>query len=57
MKMFNRLCYYDKKRKSAFVPRKKREVYQALYEMTCIEIETHFGWYFLHGFLLGKDYR
>ena len=57
MNIFKRLSFYDRKRKSVFVSKKKREVYNALYTMKCIEIENVFGWYFLHGFLLGRLYK
>ena len=57
MNIFKRLSFYDRKRKSVFIPKKKREVYNALYTMKCIEIENVFGWWFLHGFLLGRLYK
>ena len=57
MEIFKRLSCYDRKRKSVFVSKKKREVYNALYRMECIEIENVFGWWFLHGFLIGRLYK
>lgn len=57
MEIFKRLSFYDRKRKSVFISKKRREIYNALYSMQCIEIENVFGWWFLHGFLLGKLYK
>ena len=57
MEKFKRLCFYDRKRKSVLISKKKREVDNALYAMQCIEIENVFGWWFLHGFLLGRLYK
>ena len=57
MEIFKHLSFYDRKRKSVFVSKKKREIYNALYTMKCIEIENVFGWWFLHGFLLGRLYK
>ena len=54
MEIFKRLSFYDRKRKSVFLSKKNREIYHALYTMQCIEIENVFGWWFLHGFLLGR---
>ena len=57
MGVFERLSFYDKKRKSFLISKKKYELYNALYTMQCIEIENVFGWWFLHGFLLGRLFK